>query len=198
MDLENTLIALPQKTISGTCRICLQESFLPDSDLIEPCSCKGSLRFVHQHCLAQWIRCALLTMNNLMGRCSVIVEALGFSFSCTGLRVHCELCGTPYRLHKIRSRAFMRALFLLFMFIVAVVGLGYLMKTALWLSGIVPVTASFITVDFVHLYFGLYLLFLGYWLYQWTVFYVLPIRWTPNTILSTECPWNDQYTVSLT
>jgi len=93
MESENTSITISQRILSGTCRICLQEGSLEDSDLIEPCSCKGSLRFVHQHCLAQWIRCAPLTVNNVMGRCSVIVEALGFSFSCTGLRVHCELCG---------------------------------------------------------------------------------------------------------
>jgi len=52
----------------------------------------------------------------------------------------------------------MRALFLLSVFLVLVIGLGYLMKIALWLSGIVPKTASIITVDFVHIYFGIYLL----------------------------------------
>lgn len=34
------------------CRICLEESEL--SLLIEPCLCKGSMAYVHPHCLQRW------------------------------------------------------------------------------------------------------------------------------------------------
>eukprot|EP00871_Galdieria_phlegrea_P001032 jgi/Galph1/192/GphlegSOOS_G4929.1 len=179
-----------------TCRICLEECEESDLDLIEPCNCKGSLRWVHRNCLSHWLRCAPLTANNLMGRCSVIIEALGFTFSCTGLRIHCELCGTPYRLRKIRSKAVLRATFLLFILWIAVICLGYLMKAILWILGFIPLKSSLFSIDYLHIYFGLYLLFLMYWLYQWTVVYLLPLR--SHIPIYTECPWNDQYTVSLT
>ena len=37
------------------CRICHCEGE-EDYPLITPCHCTGSLRFVHQHCLNQWIK----------------------------------------------------------------------------------------------------------------------------------------------
>ncbi|XP_074647464.1 E3 ubiquitin-protein ligase MARCHF8-like isoform X2 [Tubulanus polymorphus] len=39
------------------CRICHCESE-PDSPLISPCLCSGSLKYVHQMCLQQWIKSA--------------------------------------------------------------------------------------------------------------------------------------------
>lgn len=35
-----------------TCRYCLEEA----KDLITPCSCKGSLRYVHKKCLMEWFQ----------------------------------------------------------------------------------------------------------------------------------------------
>ena len=39
------------------CRICHCESE-PDAPLISPCVCSGSLKYVHQACLQQWIKSA--------------------------------------------------------------------------------------------------------------------------------------------
>lgn len=36
----------------ATCRICYQS----DGVLIEPCSCKGTVAFIHNHCLEKWIK----------------------------------------------------------------------------------------------------------------------------------------------
>lgn len=38
--------------ILATCRICYQS----DGVLIEPCSCKGTIAFIHNHCLEKWIQ----------------------------------------------------------------------------------------------------------------------------------------------
>lgn len=59
------------------CRICMQDSFSL-SDLITPCNCRGSLRFVHPTCLAMWIA------------------------NCPAHRIHnhhicCELCKHPIK-----------------------------------------------------------------------------------------------------
>lgn len=35
------------------CRICLCDD--GSSELIKPCKCKGSLRYVHENCLKVWI-----------------------------------------------------------------------------------------------------------------------------------------------
>lgn len=38
------------------CRYCLSDELVGDSDkFVDPCNCQGSLRYVHQKCLYQWI-----------------------------------------------------------------------------------------------------------------------------------------------
>lgn len=37
------------------CRFCLQDTQKKENPLIAPCDCKGSLEFVHLHCLQKWI-----------------------------------------------------------------------------------------------------------------------------------------------
>ncbi|XP_013401953.1 E3 ubiquitin-protein ligase MARCH1 isoform X2 [Lingula anatina] len=44
-------------SLSEICRICHCESEV-DNPLISPCVCSGSLRYVHQDCLQQWIKSA--------------------------------------------------------------------------------------------------------------------------------------------
>lgn len=46
-----------QEAMEGmTCRICMIEGPNEDDPLIAPCSCKGSVEYVHLGCLRQWIR----------------------------------------------------------------------------------------------------------------------------------------------
>lgn len=40
------------------CRICYADAENGES-LLSPCQCKGSLRFVHEHCLEMWIKTSL-------------------------------------------------------------------------------------------------------------------------------------------
>ncbi|KAF7710547.1 E3 ubiquitin-protein ligase MARCH8 isoform X6 [Silurus meridionalis] len=55
----NTPIGFPRTSVTPSnqdiCRICHCEGD-EDSPLITPCHCTGSLRFVHQACLQQWIK----------------------------------------------------------------------------------------------------------------------------------------------
>lgn len=62
------------------CRLCWGEA-ADDDELLSPCSCSGSLKFIHAHCLQDWQR---------------TLRAQG-----QGRRAHiCELCKTPYRLQQ--------------------------------------------------------------------------------------------------
>jgi len=57
-----------------TCRICRSEG-TEDEPLFYPCKCSGSIKFVHQDCLMEW-----LSHTN---------------------KKHCELCKTPFRFTKL-------------------------------------------------------------------------------------------------
>lgn len=62
------------------CRLCWGEAE-EDDELLSPCSCSGSLEYIHRHCLTDWQR---------------TLRAQG-----QGRRAHiCELCKTPYRLQQ--------------------------------------------------------------------------------------------------
>jgi hypothetical protein len=53
-----------------TCRVCRGDG-TPDHPLFHPCKCKGSIKYVHQDCLQEW-----LTQR---------------------ARTHCELCHHPFQ-----------------------------------------------------------------------------------------------------
>ena len=57
-----------------TCRICRSEA-TPDEPLFYPCKCSGSIKFVHQECLMEWLS--------------------------HSHKKHCELCKTPFRFTKL-------------------------------------------------------------------------------------------------
>ncbi|KAJ5677574.1 uncharacterized protein N7477_003207 [Penicillium maclennaniae] len=58
-----------------TCRICHGEAVEPDDPLFYPCKCSGSIKFVHQVCLVEWLA--------------------------HSQKKHCELCKTPFRFTKL-------------------------------------------------------------------------------------------------
>ncbi|KAF2803294.1 uncharacterized protein BDZ99DRAFT_576204 [Mytilinidion resinicola] len=59
---------------ADTCRICRGEG-TPDEPLFYPCKCSGSIKFVHQECLMEWLS--------------------------HSQKKHCELCKTPFRFTKL-------------------------------------------------------------------------------------------------
>jgi E3 ubiquitin-protein ligase MARCH6 len=59
-----------------TCRICRGEGSA-DEPLFYPCKCSGSIKFVHQDCLMEWLS--------------------------HSQKKHCELCKTPFRFTKLYS-----------------------------------------------------------------------------------------------
>jgi hypothetical protein len=67
--------ALAASILMETCRFCLEESV--STTLLEPCQCRGSVRYVHRECLEQEF--AARTQAGLSAR-------------------NCRICGTPYSL----------------------------------------------------------------------------------------------------
>ncbi|KAK5256251.1 hypothetical protein LTR16_003690, partial [Cryomyces antarcticus] len=64
-----------KNTVEGdTCRICRSEG-TQEEPLFYPCRCSGSIKFVHQECLMEWLS--------------------------HSQKKHCELCKTPFRFTKI-------------------------------------------------------------------------------------------------
>ncbi|KAK5727092.1 hypothetical protein LTR15_002984 [Elasticomyces elasticus] len=57
-----------------TCRICRSEG-TPEEPLFYPCKCSGSIKYVHQECLMEWLS--------------------------HSHKKHCELCKTPFRFTKL-------------------------------------------------------------------------------------------------
>lgn len=64
------------------CRICLSEAFEDDDRLISPCSCIGSLKYIHYRCLKEWLN-QKVTIREGDGYTHVSWEKL-----------ECELCKT--------------------------------------------------------------------------------------------------------
>lgn len=66
------------------CRLCWGERE-GDEQMLSPCNCSGSLKYIHAHCLADWQH-TLRTQGQAR-------------------RAHiCELCKTPYKLQHLGSR----------------------------------------------------------------------------------------------
>ncbi len=66
-----------------TCRICRGEA-TPKEPLFYPCKCSGSIKYVHQDCLMEWLS--------------------------HSQKKHCELCKTPFRFTKLYSSSMPRKL----------------------------------------------------------------------------------------
>ncbi|KAF1822399.1 uncharacterized protein K489DRAFT_320855 [Dissoconium aciculare CBS 342.82] len=67
-------IAGSEAGVSDTCRICRSEGTI-EEPLFYPCKCSGSIKFVHQECLMEWLS--------------------------HSHKKHCELCKTPFRFTKL-------------------------------------------------------------------------------------------------
>jgi putative AlgH/UPF0301 family transcriptional regulator len=72
-----------EENSSIKCRICLEVQDESDSrlgeDLISPCNCRGTQKYVHKLCLAEWQRVAILQPNPRRAyECSVCKTAFSF------------------------------------------------------------------------------------------------------------------------
>jgi hypothetical protein len=75
---------LIRKKRNNICRICYCDESEMESPLITPCSCSGTMRYIHFSCLQKWIKSKV-----------VIKSTIGDNSMCYSLKqVECELCKT--------------------------------------------------------------------------------------------------------
>ena len=63
-----------------TCRICLDGETEEDDELITPCKCAGTMKYIHFKCLKEWLDSK-----------KTFKESVN-SFSCTWKQIECDLC----------------------------------------------------------------------------------------------------------
>ena len=68
------------------CRICYMEEESPKNPLIQPCTCDGSLKYVHLACLRQWISTHSCVRIDKSESCAIFLIK----------PVECELCKTKF------------------------------------------------------------------------------------------------------
>lgn len=74
------------------CRICLEEEY-PENELICPCKCAGTMKYIHVDCLKEWLDSKKLTYNGEKVK-SFFWKAL-----------ECELCKAPFE-NVMKGRLF--------------------------------------------------------------------------------------------
>ena len=60
----------PLKKNKAICRICYCDDIEVDSPLISPCSCTGSMKFIHFSCLQTWLKSKIVVKSTITDNCS--------------------------------------------------------------------------------------------------------------------------------
>lgn len=83
---KNKLNVIKKK--SKICRICYLEEETENNPLIIPCSCSGSMKYIHYECLKKWIytqTCLEIDSNDI---CSIFIIK----------KIECELCKKNFQI----------------------------------------------------------------------------------------------------
>ena len=81
---EKSKNTISEKSTNKICRICYNEEENSDNPLVRPCSCIGSLKYIHLNCLKQWLNAGSFHLIDHNDDCYL------FSFK----QAECELCKT--------------------------------------------------------------------------------------------------------
>ena len=73
-------------TINKVCRICYGEEESEDNPLVQPCTCSGSMKYIHLNCLKTWINTSVNIKLESTEYCNI------YSYK----EAECELCKTNF------------------------------------------------------------------------------------------------------
>ena len=77
----------PKETnMTKLCRICYGEEETPDNPLVQPCTCSGSMKYIHLNCLKTWINTSV----------NIKLESTEYCNVYTYKPAECELCKTHF------------------------------------------------------------------------------------------------------
>ena len=85
------------------CRYCLCTD--PESELINPCKCQGSLKYVHQKCLFDWVQKSNKTISSIDS--PIQDEEYAFPL----YTINCELCKSEMKCYQIYQNTLTYSLF---------------------------------------------------------------------------------------
>ena len=83
-DSEESDCEIPNERENGVCRICLYDDSDSQNPLISPCSCSGSMRYIHLGCLQQWLTSRMISRNT--------ENCMTYSWK----SIDCEICKTTF------------------------------------------------------------------------------------------------------
>ena len=73
-----------EKVAEVACKICLMDGFTEENPMITPCTCKGTMRYIHLECLQRWLNSKITTRER------------GNSRSYSWKALECSLCKTSF------------------------------------------------------------------------------------------------------
>lgn len=111
------------------CRYCLT-SDSDRSEIISPCRCSGSLKYVHQNCLLKWY-------NSKNQEIVIPGKFTQFNFQC-------EICKTPYNIIYNENKEILKSVWIELIL--------YVLSITFMLNGLYIITGSFLTYQNVLLY----------------------------------------------
>ena len=86
---NNILFNKKKKKQQKSCRICYGENSGKENPLICPCTCKGSMKFIHFLCLKNWLNSKIESEIKIHSEEETII-------SYNKKDIYCELCNTQY------------------------------------------------------------------------------------------------------
>jgi hypothetical protein len=84
------------------CRYCYSSD--PENDLIDPCNCQGSVKFVHQKCLDEWVH-----KSNKAIAIDPQKSEHGLTFPL--FSICCELCNSEMRCYQVYQNTLVSSLY---------------------------------------------------------------------------------------
>lgn len=90
---KNVFVSLPPpqegiecegQKVQPICRICLMEGAEEGNPLVNPCSCSGTMKYVHITCLQQWLKSRFHIKNTAV------------AFTIAWKTLDCELCSKAF------------------------------------------------------------------------------------------------------
>lgn len=80
LEIHHNQVEIKKKKI--LCRVCYCDDGDNDGPLIQPCSCSGTMKYIHLTCLQKWLKSKIIPKNSSNDNC------LAFSLK----QIECELC----------------------------------------------------------------------------------------------------------
>ena len=82
----NKKIELNESQQNKACRICYLEEETKDNPLVQPCTCSGSMKYIHINCLKKWVNKSVFTLLESRQYCNIYQYKTD----------ECELCKTKF------------------------------------------------------------------------------------------------------